>query len=96
MSIARALAPNPPILIFDEITASLDSLTEERIVGVLKKATEQHTVLSVSHRLTSLQNSDHVIYLENGRIRARGTPEEIFAQVPDFAALLKLQESGWS
>jgi ATP-binding cassette subfamily B multidrug efflux pump len=96
MSIARAIAPNPPILIFDEITASLDSLTEERIVGVLKKATEQHTVLSVSHRLTSLQNSDHVIYLENGRIRARGTPEEIFAQVPDFAALLKLQESGWS
>ncbi len=96
MSIARAIAPNPPILLFDEITASLDSLTEERIVNILKKATEQHTVLSVSHRLTSLQNSDRVIYLENGRIRASGTPEQVFDEVPDFAALLKLQESGWS
>ena len=96
VAIARAIAPDPPILLFDEITSSLDSITEERIVSVLKQASEHHTVLSVSHRLTSLQNSDSVIYLENGRVRSSGTPEQVFTDVPDFAALLKLQENGWS
>ena len=96
LGIARAIAPDPPILLFDEITSSLDSMTEERIVSVLKKAAEHHTVLSVSHRLTSLKNSDQLIYLENGRVRVCGTPDEVLAQIPDFEALIKLQENGWS
>jgi ATP-binding cassette subfamily B protein len=96
LGIARAIAPDPPILLFDEITSSLDSMTEERIVSVLKKAAEHHTVLSVSHRLTSLKNSDQLIYLENGRVRVCGTPDEVLAQIPDFEALIKSQENGWS
>lgn len=96
LGIARALAPDPPILLFDEITSSLDSLTEEKIIAVLKKAAAHHTVLSVSHRLTSLNNSDRLIYIENGHIGACGTPEEVLKQVPDFEALIRLQENGWS
>lgn len=68
LSIARAIAANPPILLLDEITANLDSYTEDQILTVLKKASKERTIISISHRTSAAKSSDKTIYIENGSI----------------------------
>lgn len=75
LSIARAIVTNPPILLLDEITANLDSITEEKIVSVLQRASETHTILSITHRLSSMIASDTIVILENGRVKNTGSPQ---------------------
>jgi len=77
LAIARAIVTNPPILLLDEITANLDSITEEKIVSVLQKASVAHTILSISHRLSAMIACDTVVILENGRVKETGSPEMI-------------------
>lgn len=68
LSIARAIVSDPKILLLDEVTANLDSVTEDRVVNVLKKAGENRTILSVSHRLASMMNCNRIIYLKDAKI----------------------------
>ena len=68
LSIARAIVTSPPIMLLDEITANLDSETEEKIISVLKNASSQRTLLSISHRLSSVLTCDRIIKLENRSI----------------------------
>lgn len=68
LSIARAIVTSPPIMLLDEITANLDSETEEKIISVLKGVSSERTVLSISHRLTSVLTCDRIIKLENKNI----------------------------
>ncbi|MEG1630730.1 MAG: ABC transporter ATP-binding protein [Hydrogenoanaerobacterium sp.] len=70
LSIARAIVSDPPILLLDEVTANLDSVTEENVVTVLKKAGEKKMILSITHRMSSVKGSDKIILLENGHISA--------------------------
>ncbi len=68
LSIARAVVMSPPIMLLDEITANLDSETEEKIITVLKNASSERTVISISHRLSSILTCDRIIKLENKKI----------------------------
>ncbi|MCB2288654.1 ABC transporter ATP-binding protein/permease [Clostridium sp. CS001] len=70
LAIARAIVTNPPILLLDEVTANLDSITEEKFISVLQKASHGHTILSISHRLSSIISGDTVVTLENGRVKS--------------------------
>lgn len=70
LSIARAVCTNPQILLLDEITAGLDSLTEAKIMQVLQKVRKSHTILTISHRLTSVLFCDKVVCLDKGHIDA--------------------------
>ncbi len=65
LSIARAMVANPPIMLLDEITANLDSETEEYIVKVLQEVGSKRTLLSISHRLSAILKSDRLISIEN-------------------------------
>lgn len=76
-SIARAIVKDAPILLLDEVTANLDSVTEEKVVEVLKKASKDKMILSISHRMSSVLNSDRVVLIENGVIKSVGAPDEI-------------------
>ena len=69
LSIARAIVTNPPIMLLDEITANLDSETEEKIIAVLQEASADRTLLSISHRLSSMIRCDRIITLENSVLR---------------------------
>ena len=72
LSIVRAIVTSPPIMLLDEITANLDSETEEKIIKVLRNASSERTVLSISHRLSSILTSDRIIKLENKKVVEEG------------------------
>jgi ATP-binding cassette subfamily B protein len=96
LSISRALAANPPILLLDEITANLDSITEEKILNVLAKASEKHTILSVSHRLSTMLSSDRIVILEHGKIRNEGTPEKLLREDEWMKSKMILESLTWN
>lgn len=96
LSIARAIVTNPPILLLDEITANLDSITEEKIVSVLQKASDGHTILSISHRLSSMIASDTVVILENGRVKNLGSPEMLLQNDDWYRNHIALEKLAWS
>jgi ABC-type bacteriocin/lantibiotic exporter with double-glycine peptidase domain len=77
IGIARALYRNPSVLLFDEATSALDNLTEHAIMDTLQNLTGQKTIILVAHRLTTLRLCDQIVLLENGRISAQGTYDEL-------------------
>jgi len=96
LSIARATVTNPPILLLDEITANLDSVTEEKIVSVLQRTGENHTILTISHRLSSMIASDRIVILENGTIKNTGTPELLLKNDEWYRNHIALEKLTWS
>jgi ATP-binding cassette subfamily B protein len=95
LGIARAIVCNPPVLLLDEITSNLDSVTEEKVVSVLRKIAEERMVLSISHRLTSILASDMLILLENGRIINSGSPDTLIQSDSWYRRHLSLESMTW-
>ena len=79
MSIARAILKNPPILILDEATASLDTESERLVQDALDHLMSTRTTIAISHRLSTIKNSDEIIVLHEGKIVERGKHEELLA-----------------
>jgi ATP-binding cassette, subfamily B, multidrug efflux pump len=77
VSIARAVLANPKILILDDAFSALDTYTEENILNNLKNIFPDKTVILISHRISTLQNSDNIIVLADGRITEQGTHSEL-------------------
>jgi len=77
IAIARALAVEPRILILDDATASVDATTEAKIRAGLRAATRDRTTLIIAHRLSTIALADEIVVLDDGRIAARGTHEEL-------------------
>ena len=84
ISLARALYGEPRILFLDEATSALDAQTELTIDSALEKLEARMTVVLIAHRLTTVKNADHVIYLNQGRVEGQGTFESLLRDVPEF------------
>ena len=79
LAIARAAVANPPVLILDEATSSIDTRTERLIELGMDKLMEGRTVFVIAHRLSTVQNSDVIMVLDHGRIIERGDHDDLIA-----------------
>ncbi len=91
LSIARAVLKNPPILILDEATSSLDTESERLVQDALSKVMSQRTSIVIAHRLSTIQHADEIVVLQKGQIIERGTHDELIALDGIYKKLTDLQ-----
>jgi ATP-binding cassette, subfamily B, bacterial MsbA len=91
IALARAIVRNPQILILDEATNALDSISDHLIQEALDILSEDRTVIVIAHRLSTVERADHIVVLDEGRVVEEGDLEHLLARQGLFARLYKLQ-----
>lgn len=92
---ARAFAKESPVAVFDEPSSALDPIAEYQLFENIRTYSRDRILFFISHRLSSVRSADVVFYMENGRIRERGSHEELMGQDGDYAALYRLQAKNY-
>lgn len=92
VTIARAVLKNPPILILDEATSSLDTESERIVQDAINTLMKNRTCIVIAHRLSTVQHADEIIVLEKGRVMERGTHNELIAKNGLYKKLVEMQQ----
>lgn len=91
-SIARALMKNASILVLDDALSAVDTKTEENILEGLKKNRKGKTTILIAHRISSVENMDKILYMEDGKVLAIGNHQELVEGCEEYRKLVELQE----
>jgi ATP-binding cassette, subfamily B, bacterial len=89
IALARAVVRRPRLLVLDDATSAVDPAVEARILDALRDADRPSTVVVVAYRQATIALADEVVWLEGGRVLARGSHEQLLAEVPGYAALVR-------
>lgn len=92
ISIARALMKDASILILDDSVSAVDTNTERTIIENLRKNREGKTTILIAHRISTVQNMDKIIFLDDGRVKAVGAHEELISSCPEYKTMVELQK----
>jgi subfamily B ATP-binding cassette protein MsbA len=92
LTIARAVLKNPPILILDEATSSLDTESERLVQDAINNMMQNRTSIVIAHRLSTIRHANEIIVLQKGKIVERGTHEELLSQNGFYRKLVEMQE----
>jgi ATP-binding cassette, subfamily B, bacterial MsbA len=92
LTIARAVLKNPPILILDEATSSLDTESERLVQDAINNMMQNRTSIVIAHRLSTIRHADEIIVLQKGKIAERGTHDGLMAQNGFYKKLVEMQE----
>jgi subfamily B ATP-binding cassette protein MsbA len=91
LAIARALIKNAPILILDEATSALDNESERQVQASLETLMKGRTTLVIAHRLSTVQNADKIVVMDEGKVVEEGSHSELLASGGAYAALYQMQ-----
>ena len=92
ISIARALMKDAPILILDDSVSAVDTGTEKTILTNLRETRRGKTTILIAHRISTIEGMDKIVFIDDGRVAAVGSHEELISVCPDYARMVKLQE----
>lgn len=95
VAIARAILKNAPILVLDEATSSLDSESESLIQDALRELMRDKTVIVIAHRLSTIMEMDRIVVIEDGRVAADGTHDQLLRQKGTYHKLWNIQAGGF-
>lgn len=90
LAIARAAVANPPVLVLDEATSSIDTHTEELVQNGMDKLMAGRTTFVIAHRLSTIRNADCIMVLENGKIIERGNHEQLIEEKVDITNFIQV------
>lgn len=93
LALARAISHDPKIFLLDEATANIDSESEEAVKQALENIQDGRTVITVAHRLSTIQNADQILVMNSGKVVQRGTHRELIAQDGDYRDLYLSQKA---
>jgi ATP-binding cassette subfamily B protein len=92
ISIARALLSDAPILILDDSVSAVDTKTETTILNNLRKTRAGKTTILIAHRISTIENMDKILFIDDGKLAAVGSHSQLYASNPDYRKMVDLQK----
>ena len=92
ISIARALIKNSPILILDDSVSAVDTKTEKTILENLRTTRAGKTTILIAHRISTIEKMDKIIFIDDGKLAAFGTHDQLYSGCPEYAKMVDLQK----